>query len=204
MHLSTTAAGSGVGPGTSAACPNPENCLDLMARYGMLENIREHSLQVRAVALALGTRLALAGNPVNLPLLEAGALLHDLAKTATLQNGGDHASLGAIWLEEMGYPEVARIVRMHVYLPDELLHHPRVCEAQLVNYADKRVQHDRVVTLGARFDDLRVRYGRGREAIIVRITANENRSRILEAKIFDAIPLTPEDLLELNTARRLP
>ncbi len=183
-------------------CPGLADCLDLCARYQMLPHIRAHSLQVRAVTVTLGRHLQATGMPVNLPLAAAGALLHDIAKTATLGNGGNHAALGAAWLEELGYPEVADIVRGHVYLPDALLDHPGVCETQLVNYADKRVQHDRVVTLAARFDDLRVRYGRS-AAIIDRITDNEVRSRRLEDKIFRALSLTPDDLLQLNTARRL-
>ena len=35
--------------------PTPDDCLALMAAYGMLPNIREHSLLVRDVALYLGT-----------------------------------------------------------------------------------------------------------------------------------------------------
>ena len=93
-------------------------------------------------------------------MLEAGALLHDIAKTATLHNGGEHARLGAEWLIDLGYPAVAEIVREHVWLSRNPAEPWPLREVEIVNYADKRVLHDLVVTLAQRFDDLRSRYGR--------------------------------------------
>ncbi len=100
----------------SAKYPTLPECLDLMAAYQMLPNIQEHCFRVRDVALMVGEHLLAAGVELSLPLLEAGALLHDLAKTATLHNGGEHARLGAEWLIDLGYPAVAEIVREHVWL----------------------------------------------------------------------------------------
>jgi len=137
-------------------------CLDLMTAYRMLPNIQEHSFRVRDVALLVGRHLLTAGVELSLPLLEAGALLHDLAKTATLHNGGEHARLGAQWLIDLGYPAVAEIVREHVWLSHDPAESWPLREVEIVNYADKRVLHDLVVTLGQRFADLRRRYGRTR------------------------------------------
>ena len=49
-------------------------------------------------------------------------------------------------------------------------------EAEVVNYADKRVLHARVVSLAERFADLKVRYGRTPEAL-VRINPMESAAR---------------------------
>jgi uncharacterized protein len=168
-------------------------CRRLMAARGMLPNIWAHSLRVRDVALALGARLVAAGVPLHLPLVEAGALLHDIAKTACLANGGQHAQVGAQWLLELGYPAVAEIIREHVWLS----RHPAapwpLREVELVNYADKRVCHDQIVSLPARFADLRRRYGRSAD-ILARLDRNERRSLALEAKIFAYLDLAPPDL----------
>ena len=84
---------------------------------------------------------------------------------------------------DLGYPAVAEIVREHVWLSRNPAEPWPLREVEIVNYADKRVLHDLVVTLGQRFADLRRRYGRTPE-IVDRITTNEQRSLILEKKIF--------------------
>ena len=163
----------------------------------MLPNIREHSFQVQRVALVLGEALAGAGYALHLPLIEAGALLHDLGKTPCLGTGQNHAEWGARVLEELGYHEVARIVREHVYLAADPDSGQPPRETEVVNYADKRVLHDRVVTLSQRFADLIERYGRTPEAQS-RLAALELKVQVLEEKLFAPLDLTPQDLLQVN------
>ena len=61
--------------------PSREECLNLMDRYGMLENIVSHSLEVAKVALFISIELNKKGQSIDLDLVEAASLLHDLAKT---------------------------------------------------------------------------------------------------------------------------
>lgn len=186
-------------PGDSLV-PDWAECLALMEEFGMLPHIREHSFMVQTVALELGQALLEAGIVVDLPLLRAGALLHDLGKTPCLGTGQDHAEWGAAVLAARGYPEVARVVRQHIRLEDPEA--PPFYEAAVVNYADKRVLHTKVVPLTERFADLKRRYGRTPEHL-ARIAFYEERSRRLEARLFAPLTLKPEDLLQLNH-RRLP
>lgn len=180
--------------------PSPGECLDLMASHGMLPHIREHSLRVTQVAVFLGGALVAAGLPLHLPLIEAGALLHDLGKTPCLKNGQKHAEWGAAVLNDLGYPEVAQVVKEHVYLDRDPADRQPPREAEVVNYADKRVLHTQVVTLSQRFADLMERYGRTPEAR-VRLAALEVRAQALEDRIFDSLELNPVDLLQLNDRR---
>ncbi len=189
-------------PETLINLPRRPVCLQLMAEFDMLPHIREHSFLVMEVALYLGQNLLAAGVPLHLPLIEAGALLHDLGKTPCLGTGENHAEWGAKILEKRGYPEVAQIVRQHVFLdPPGLDHHLRR-EAELVNYADKRVLHTQVVTLNQRFADLKKRYGQNRPEHLARINAAELLAHTLEAKIFRPLAISPADLLKLNELRR--
>jgi uncharacterized protein len=181
--------------------PTVPECLELMAAHRMLSNIQAHSWRVRDVALMVGEPLLAAGVELSLPLIEAGALLHDIAKTATLHNGGEHARLGAEWLTDLGYPAVAEIVREHVWLSRHPAAPGPLRGMDIINYADKRVLHDLVVSMAQRFSDLRIRYGRTPQ-IVDRITSNEQRSLVLEQKIFSLINLTPDDILALNERRR--
>jgi uncharacterized protein len=185
----------------SLALPSWTQCLELLDAHGMLPNIREHSFAVLQVARYLGDALTDAGFNLSLPLVEVGALLHDIGKTACLGTMNNHAEYGAEILEELGYPQVAQVVREHVHLFADIVDARPVREAELVNYADKRVLHDEVVTLEARFADLKVRYGRTPEAL-ARIQATEIRARALEDKLFAPLALTPAELLHLNHCRR--
>jgi uncharacterized protein len=173
-----------------------------MDTHGMLPNIREHSFRVMEVARLLGEALTEAGFDLSLPLVTAGALLHDLGKTQCLGTCNNHAELGAGILEELGYPHVAQVVREHVHLDGSIMDPRPLREAELVNYADKRVLHDAVVALKDRFADLKVRYGRTAEAL-ARIQATEVKTRALEEKIFAPLQLSPLDLLRINGERFL-
>jgi uncharacterized protein len=172
-----------------------------MEQYHMLPHIREHSLLVRAVALKLGTSLREAGLPLHLPLIEAGALLHDLGKTPCLGTSRNHAEWGAQMVISVGYPEVAQIVREHIIVALDGGDPAVIREAEIVNYADKRVLHTQVVTLAARFADLRERYAKSAEARR-RLAALEEKAHRLETKLFSYLDFTPADLLKLNHARR--
>ena len=180
--------------------PSLEECLALMDSHGMLPNIREHSFRVSQVAVFLGEALAAAGYSLQLPLIEAGALLHDLGKTPCLGTGHNHALWGAEILRDLGFQEVAQVVAEHVYLEPGNGGSGFFREAEVVNYADKRVLHDQVVTLSHRFADLKERYGRTPEAR-ARIAVNQANTLVLEEKLFAPLKLAPDDLLQLNHGR---
>ena len=100
-------------------------------------------------------------------------------------------------LASLGYPEIARVVREHVRLEDDWPDYRPLREAEVVNYADKRVLHTRVVSLAERFADLEVRYGRTPEAL-VRIASMAAKTQVLEKKLFAPLSLDPQDLLRVN------
>lgn len=176
--------------------PNPEECLLLLKKYGAPPNVVEHSRKVHRVAMFLCRELNRQDEGLDPALVEAASLLHDIAKVASFETGENHSQAGARLLREQGFGEVAEIVRQHVVL-DSGLDHGRITEAALVNYADKRVQHTRVVSLGERFQGLRERYGKTPEARAW-LDSLEGQNRLLEARIFQKIPIMPEGLAEIS------
>lgn len=145
-------------------------CMDMLRRHDTLPNVLEHCRRVARFAVALAERaVAVRGlvspeNPRGVPrdLVEfalAAGLLHDVAKTWCIRNGGSHAHVGAAWVvAETGNFRVAQAVMHHVEWPWELPED--VCTPALfVNYADRRTMHDTYVTLSERHEDLLVRYG---------------------------------------------
>jgi putative nucleotidyltransferase with HDIG domain len=172
--------------------PDRNECRMLMEQHGMLDNIVAHSLEVSKVALFLSEGLNQKGQRIDLRLVEAGALLHDIAKTGCLRTKEDHTQAGYRLLKQMGYERVGRIVGQHVWLDGE--GDPfSVSEEEVVNYADKRVRHDQIVSLEERFVDLRQRYGKDDRSIAY-LERMEKAILGVEAKIFQILGSDPHGL----------
>lgn len=166
-----------------------------MQQYRMLDHIVQHSIKVTDVALSLAKALNQTGERLDLALIEAASLLHDIAKKGSIEKGQDHVSIGAALLKDLGYEEISEIVRYHVELPKERTS-SRITEAEVVNYADKRVLHDSIVTLSERFSYIRERYGKD-ESRLRRITNLEEQTVKLEKKIFSKLNIKSSNLKDL-------
>jgi putative nucleotidyltransferase with HDIG domain len=138
--------------------PGDEACFELWEAYGMLEHIKAHSLLVAQVA---GTIAGLArdrGWDVDVQLVRASALLHDLGKTYTVRFGGNHCQIGASWAMSLTRnPAIAQGVIHHIYWPGKIDVVRHLLPLSII-YADKRIKHDAVVSLEDRFQDLLKRY----------------------------------------------
>jgi len=176
--------------------PDEKACRDLMTSTSMRPNIMEHSFRVRQIALFLGREMNRNGGDFDPALLAAAALLHDITKTSSLVTRENHAETAGELLRKLGYPEVAEIVRRHVHFQPEDLAGP-LSEVHLVNYADKRVLHTRVVTLQERFRDLLERYGTT-PPIRERISRTRENLLSVEGRIFTQLPFPPSRMEEFN------
>ena len=137
--------------------PTRAQCLELLKKYKLPDNVIAHLTEVNRVAMELARKINARGHHVNLELVDAASLLHDIDKMQSLE-GGNHGVLSRKILETEGYPEVAKIAESHVLhniIPPGRL--PGI-EAKIVFYADKRVKHDKVVSIDERFKYLRERY----------------------------------------------
>jgi uncharacterized protein len=175
-------------PDTRDDIPSTGECYSLIKRHRMLPNIIAHSEQVMRVALAIADNLG-RDAAIDRSLVTAAALLHDITKTRSLETRERHDETGAALLRELGYPRVAWIVEQHVIFTGFLPDGP-VEEREIVYYADKRVMHERIVSLEERVHDLIARYGKTPE-IMELITSNRDFVMSLERKLERAmrIPL---------------
>ena len=158
----------------------------------MLENIVAHSLQVCRVATCLVDHLKLEGIHLDRLLVQAAALLHDITKTRSFKTEENHALTGGQYLTDSGYPEVGDLVRQHVRL-DDYSEDKSLAEVEIINYADKRVRHDRIVPLEERMDYIMERYG-SRPEHRQRIQLIWEKTRGLEKQIFRNLSFSPNDL----------
>lgn len=172
--------------------PSSKQCVHLINEMKMLAHIVDHSIQVCRVALLLTEKLSLAGITLDYKLVRAASLLHDITKTRSFTTGENHASTGDQFLRDLGYPDVGRVVGQHVRLKHYSTSEEPGEEA-IVNYADKRVLHDKIVSLEKRMEYIFERYGKNQENQL-RIQTLWKKTKGLEKKIFSYLVISPEDL----------
>lgn len=178
--------------------PTREQCFLLMCEMKMMDHIVVHSMQVCRVATFIADQLNPAQNRLNYDLIRAAAMLHDITKTRSFKTEENHALTGGQYLAEQGYPEVGELVRQHVRLdayPDPVT----LGEAEIINYADKRVLHDRIVGLDKRLDYILEKYGKEPE-LQERIHWLWGKTLVIEDEIFSDLAVTPPDLNRLLNA----
>lgn len=133
--------------------PSPRECGLLMRQSpGLTAAMVAHCRQVAAVAKAMAEAVNAAGARLDVELVQAAALLHDIARAAPA-----HAAAGAQLLERHAFQRAAAIVRVHMDL--ETAADSPLDEAQLVFLADKLVMGEQIVGPARRFHQKRQRHG---------------------------------------------
>lgn len=173
--------------------PSVEVCFLVMDHYEMLEHIKAHSLVVAKVAHFLARTLVHAGIDISIEKATAGALMHDIGKTASLESGQDHSEIGKQICLVNNLGEIADIVEEHVRLKNYNLN-SSFSEKEIVFYSDKRVNHDRIVTLEDRLAYILKRYGRNHKVLCNAIRANFNLCKKIEAKLFSKLNFSADRL----------
>lgn len=182
--------------------PTVEECYRLMCDMKMMDHIVVHCIQVCRVATFLTDHLNAHHNRLNYQLIQAAALLHDITKTRSFKTEENHALTGGQYVVKAGYPEVGELVRQHVRL--DVYPNPVVLgEVEIISYADKRVLHDKVVSLDKRKSYILEKYGKLSEHQ-KKIRWLWRKTIALEDKIFYNLSLVPEDINQiLNREDRL-
>lgn len=172
--------------------PSRQECLSLIRQMNMLDHIVAHSFQVCRVAIFLVDHIGPGPSGLSRNLVQAAALLHDITKTRSFSTHENHALTGAQFLNEMGYPEVGHIIEQHVRL-DSYTVSDFPTEAEIVNYADKRVLHDQIVTLNERMNYILEKYAKGPE-YRERLLWLWKKTEELEARLFSYVSFKPKEL----------
>jgi putative nucleotidyltransferase with HDIG domain len=162
------------------------------------QGLVEHSCAVAGLALDLAKALNRSGCRMDLDLIGAAGLLHDVAR-----GEAGHARVGEEMLRAMGYPTVAEVVGAHMDLTvtdDEPLQ-----PHEVVYLADKLVQGTRAVSLEKRFRERLERYARNPKAsaaIASRQTTALKIKRRLEQRLGRSLECLLKEDLSLGARRR--
>jgi uncharacterized protein (TIGR00295 family) len=88
--------------------PSPPRCIELLRENGCSEEVINHCKVVRDLAVRIAEK-----TNVNIELVEAGALLHDIGRSKT--HGIKHGIEGAKIAREIGLPEhIVKIIERHL------------------------------------------------------------------------------------------
>jgi putative nucleotidyltransferase with HDIG domain len=156
-----------------------------------------HSAAVADVAAFLASAIEERGHAINVGLVEAAALLHDIDKALPDEHplkALGHGFAGAAWLRERGHEELAGAVENHpvTRLADDERYFDwsrgATVEERVVAYADKRAKQD-VVSLDERFQEWIERHGNTFEIQIAR-----ERAEALEKDICAAAGVSPDEV----------
>ena len=128
---------------SSREIPTRAECEAILAAHSVEPGIVRHSRLVAGAAQRIALALTRSGLSLNPELVQAGALLHDLAKGKP-----DHAGVGAAILRSMDFPQVATVVDSHT----DFDFGGRIDEGAIVYLADKLMSGERPVTIEQRFE----------------------------------------------------
>jgi len=171
--------------------PSREECIALLHKYELSPHIIRHSEAVEKLAVFLAKKFNEKGIKVDTELVSRVALLHDIDKLQTLKPGFEHlhSKLSKEILEKEGFPLLGKMVSRH--LLENILEKNAFenWEEKLIYYSDKRVNHNQIVSLQARFDYLFERYGKEKK-VFDKIAKCQPKVEELEKEIFSNIDIT--------------
>jgi molybdenum cofactor cytidylyltransferase len=154
--------------------------------FPVTDDIALHCRKVEHTALLICRALQKAGMSLNVELVGAAALLHDIAKGRK-----NHAETGARMLLDMGFSRVAQIVSRHIDLNFDF--DAKINEADIVYMADKLIMENHRTTLEKRFENAFKRFGHdpeARAAVLRRQKITMALKKKLEQKLGSSIEST--------------
>lgn len=126
--------------------PTREECERLLSEYKTPEHVRGHCRAVARTALTISKALNEKGYNLDIGLIQATGLLHDIARVEDR-----HWEVGADLMVKLGYEQESRIIRVHMnYSP--FSHINEVTETDMVCLGDRLVKEDKYVGLDARIE----------------------------------------------------
>ncbi len=182
----------------------------LYEKYHTPLHVVEHCRKVAYVADKIAAEYEKKGIKIDGKGINLACLLHDLARIIDFNAGEsyaeaqkelkelypkmDHSTAAYRILSDAGEDKIAKMIKKHAFegiFIDE--NKPFTLEEKIVTYADKRVLHDKIVSLKERFEDGKKRYNPD--------NLNEEKEKkiyeayfALEKELFDGLSIKPEDI----------
>lgn len=155
--------------------PSSQVALALLFDCGCSERVIAHCKAVSALAVKFASVCQSRGYPVDVDLVEVGALLHDIGRSKT--HDVSHAVVGVEIAKSLNLPEpIVSIIEHHIgggISADEAKelglpakdYFPVTLEEKLVAYADKLISGSKVVPLKRTIDQFSNKLGENHPSI---------------------------------------
>jgi uncharacterized protein len=151
-----------------------EQALQILREVSCSSGVVNHCLAVECEALKIAREIQDNGHPIDLKLVEIGAILHDVGRSRT--HGVSHGVIGGEILRSRGLGEFVGFAENHlgagipageareVGLPErDFL--PRTIEEKVVTYADKLISRGYTISFGEALDRFRGEFGARHPAV---------------------------------------
>lgn len=141
----------------SEKLPSRKEALIFLNQVGCSKEVINHCKAVTNLAIETAKTIQLRGIPVDINLVEIGAILHDVGRSKT--HTVDHAVVGAKIAKQAGLPEsIISIIKRHVgggITQNEAkklgwkndVYMPLTLEEKIVSYADKLIEKSKLVSI---------------------------------------------------------
>ncbi|MCK4589474.1 MAG: HDIG domain-containing protein [Nanoarchaeota archaeon] len=185
-----------------------------MDKYRVPVGVRKHCQMVNKVAMFLAKKLRAVGVDIDVNLVNAASLLHDVFRMVNFYTfeGADREDK-EVWqpLKEqyghLGHEEIAyELLKNHYLKVAEIIsrHGPKAVtqgtfktwEDKVVLYADRRIMHTKLVTLEERYEDIELRHIDYYEQTGLDPKLERKRVQRIERNIFSNLKIKPGDLKE--------
>ena len=155
--------------------PSSQMALSFLSECGCSKRVIAHCEAVSALAVRFARACEKKGLPVDVNLVEVGALLHDIGRSKT--HDVNHAIVGVEIGKSLNLPEsILSIIERHIgggITADEAKnlgwpvkdYVPTTLEEKLVTYADKLIEGSRVVPIEKTIEKFSRELGVGHPAI---------------------------------------
>lgn len=168
--------------------PGREECLKILIDNDTPSHVIKHCEKVAEIAVKIGIALNDSGFKLNIQLIQAAGLIHDVARAED-----QHWVAGAKLAEELGFFEEASIINEHMtYNTDLSL--DTLEEIDIVCLADRMVKEDQYVGLESRMQYILDKFQGNKEAS-KRITEKLNDNKILIQRIEEKIGAKIDSLI---------
>jgi putative nucleotidyltransferase with HDIG domain len=138
--------------------PSIEECYCILNLHDVPNNIIKHCSEVSRITLNILNKLNENGYNFNENVLQASALLHDLARMEK-----NHAEAGAKILKNLGYEQVGNIISTHMDI--EVDETEDITENEILYLADKVIKENKFVKLQERFSEYSLKFAGNFQAL---------------------------------------
>lgn len=171
--------------------PSRQECLRLLEEYKTPEHVVRHCMAVSETAVKMGRALNRCGYHLDLELIQAAGLIHDIARVED-----EHWEKGYQLAHRLGYEQEAAIIKVHMrYSSFSTVE--EINETDLVCLGDRLVMEDQYVGLDKRMEYIIQKAKRqGHPEAVQQILKKKEETRAFIASLEQKIGVTLDELME--------